>query len=481
MQTAALYIRVSTDDQTEYSPDAQRRALLDYAKRNGILVSKEYIYVDEGISGRRAEKRPAFMEMIARAKQKPKPFDLILVHKFDRFARSREDSIVYKSLLRKECGIAVVSITEHIEDDKFSVILEAMLEAMAEYYSLNLADEVKKGMTEKARRGEYQAYAPFGYRLEHGMLFPVPEKAAIVRQMYEDYLNHGKSPFGIARELNALGVRTLRGNPWENRTVKYILQNPLYKGYVRWNPEGKKDLREHKYLTENFIIEKGSHEPIVSEELWQAVNDKLFAAHRSTNRKPAELHAHWLSGLLRCSTCGGLLASLGTRLAAFQCSNYSKGKCATSHYIIYRRAGEAVCEAFRNFLATGDFSYSVVQKEVDGGKLELLQENLTKLSVKEQRAKDAYLSGIDTIEEYKENRRKLSAERSNLQAAIDELTAASRPKDDRADMLARIQSVYDVISSDADDALKENAIRSVVERIVYDKSSERMDIFLFYN
>lgn len=144
IQYGACYIRVSTDEQTEFSPDAQLRALKDYARKNDIVLSKEHIYIDEGISGRKAEKRPAFMKMIATAKSKPKPFDVILVHKFDRFARSREDSVVYKSLLKKEANIKVVSITETIEDDKFSVILEAMLEAMAEYYSLNLADEVKR-------------------------------------------------------------------------------------------------------------------------------------------------------------------------------------------------------------------------------------------------------------------------------------------------------------------------------------------------
>lgn len=101
MQSAALYIRVSTEDQAEFSPDAQKRLLLDYAKRNHILVDEEYIFIDEGISGRIAEKRPGFMSMIAIAKKKPKPFDIILVHRFDRFSRSREDSIVYKSLLKK--------------------------------------------------------------------------------------------------------------------------------------------------------------------------------------------------------------------------------------------------------------------------------------------------------------------------------------------------------------------------------------------
>ena len=159
-QEAACYIRVSTEDQTEYSPEAQRRALEHYARQHQLTISPEHVYIDAGISGRRAETRPAFMAMIAAAKKRPPPFSVILVHKFDRFARNREDSIVYKSMLRRQCGVQVVSITEHLEDDKMSLILEAMLEAMAEYYSINLGDEVRKGMREKARRGELQTAPP---------------------------------------------------------------------------------------------------------------------------------------------------------------------------------------------------------------------------------------------------------------------------------------------------------------------------------
>jgi site-specific DNA recombinase len=181
IQRAALYIRVSTMDQIEFSPDAQTSALREYAKKNKMIILDEHIYIDEGISGRRAEKRPAFQAMIKSAKQKNRVFDVILVHKFDRFARSREDSVVYKSLLRKECGIKVVSITEQLEDDKFSIILESMLEAMAEYYSLNLADEVKKGMTEKAKRGGLQCSPSFGYRVEENTLVINPEESKIVK------------------------------------------------------------------------------------------------------------------------------------------------------------------------------------------------------------------------------------------------------------------------------------------------------------
>ena len=164
------YIRVSTEDQVEYSPASQLEKIREYAKRNGYILPQEYVFVDEGISGRHTQKRPAFNRMIGTAKQKPKPFDAILLWKFSRFARNREDSIVYKSMLRKQCGIDVISISENIGDDKMSVIMEAMIEAMDEYYSINLAEEVRRGMTEKAGRGQAVTIPSLGYLIENGKL-----------------------------------------------------------------------------------------------------------------------------------------------------------------------------------------------------------------------------------------------------------------------------------------------------------------------
>ena len=151
IKTAAAYIRVSTEDQTEYSPDAQLRELREYAAAHGMLLDDRFIYADEGISGRKADRRPAFMEMIRTAKLKEHPFDVVLVHKFDRFARSREDSVVYKAML-KRCGVDVVSIKEPIADGSYGGVMEAIYESFAEAYSINLGQEVKKGMTEKALR-----------------------------------------------------------------------------------------------------------------------------------------------------------------------------------------------------------------------------------------------------------------------------------------------------------------------------------------
>lgn len=108
--TGAAYIRVSTEDQLEFSPDSQLKKIREYAGQHQITIPDDQIYVDEGISGRSAQKRPAFQQMIASARRRPAPFQVILVWKYSRFARNRQDSILYKSMLRKECGVEVVSV-----------------------------------------------------------------------------------------------------------------------------------------------------------------------------------------------------------------------------------------------------------------------------------------------------------------------------------------------------------------------------------
>ena len=134
-KTGAIYIRVSTDKQEELSPDAQLRLLLDYAKKDSIDVPKEYIFQDNGISGRKANKRPAFQNMIALAKSREHPIDTIIVWKFSRFARNQEESIVYKSLLKKN-DVDVVSISEPLVDGPFGSLIERIIEWMDEYYSI---------------------------------------------------------------------------------------------------------------------------------------------------------------------------------------------------------------------------------------------------------------------------------------------------------------------------------------------------------
>lgn len=185
--TGAAYIRVSTEDQLEFSPDSQLKKIREYADQHQITIPEDQIYLDEGISGRSASKRPAFMRMIASARSHPAPFQVILVWKFSRFARNRQDSILYKSMLRRECGIEVISVSEPLSDDPTSILVEALLEAMDEYYSLNLAEEVRRGMNEKFSRGQTVSIPPFGYRMGDTKFEPEETTAPFVPLIFQKF------------------------------------------------------------------------------------------------------------------------------------------------------------------------------------------------------------------------------------------------------------------------------------------------------
>ena len=165
LEIGAAYIRVSTDDQTELSPDAQLREILKAAKADGFVIPKEFIFIEKrGISGRRAENRPEFQKMIATAKsQKPAPFSRLYLWKFSRFARNQEESTFYKGILRKKCNVDIKSVSEPIMEGMFGRLIEMIIEWFDEYYSINLSGEVTRGMTEKALRNGYQTAPCLGY------------------------------------------------------------------------------------------------------------------------------------------------------------------------------------------------------------------------------------------------------------------------------------------------------------------------------
>lgn len=228
---AAMYIRVSTEEQVEYSPESQRKAIRRFAEERAYEICE--CYEDIGISGREVKNRPAFSQMIAEAKGKPKRFEAILVWKFSRFSRSRLDSVMYKAMLRK-AGVTVISVTEPLLDEPTAVLMEAMLEAMDEYYSLNLGEEVRRGMQEKFIRGGLVTIAPYGYCVQGGRLEIVEREAKWVREMFQ-WREEGANYKEIAVRLDMLGVKTKRGGKFHAREVSYLLRNPVYFGYQRWN------------------------------------------------------------------------------------------------------------------------------------------------------------------------------------------------------------------------------------------------------
>lgn len=476
MKTAAVYIRVSTEEQTEYSPDAQLKAAKEYAIRNDMILSEDHIYLDEGISGKSTIKRPAFNRMIGMAKTKPKPFDVILLWKFSRFARNREDSIVYKSMLRRQLGIEVISITENIGDDKMSVLIEAFIEAMDEYYSINLAEEVKKGMTEKATRGEYQTAPPLGYTKIPGQPLQIAEEEAkYIRYAFEQYLA-GVGFFSIAGKLNTMGFKTKRGNKIENRTVEYILNNPIYKGYVRWTPSGK-TLSNRIYDSKDTMIVKSDHVPIISEEMFDKANEKLVSdrARRKSGDRPAETKKHYLSGILKCGSCGSTMAYAQAN-NGFQCIKYAHGICKPSHSIQANKIEKAILDELDRLSSSGVYIENIRNLADFTNERELIRKEIESIERMFDRAKQAFLAGIDTIEEYEVNKVKIQAEIEEKEA---ELAKIPVPNIDRKTAKTKIQSVRSLLVGDFPIAKKNAALREIVEKITFSRPEETVEIFLY--
>ena len=470
MKTAAAYIRVSTDDQIEYSPASQLEKIREYAKRNGYILPDEYIYMDEGISGRHTAKRAAFNRMIGTAKQKPKPFDAILLWKFSRFARNREDSIVYKSMLRKQCGIDVISISENVGDDKMSVLIEALIEAMDEYYSINLSEEVKRGMTEKVSRGEAVTIPSYGYQIKDGKYIPDPDTAPIIRRIFTDFVN-GKGMIVIARELNDMGLRTRRGNLFENRTIKYILQNPVYVGKIRWTPSGKADYRS---ATTDTMIVDGSHEAIIDHDTWQQVQAKLEASPKAKYMRQSDpKEPFMLQGLVRCSACGATLCrAVGTSL---QCYAYAHGKCKTSHSITISRINDLIISALEDAAVTGDFKISdaPVKPQQSDDVTAMIAREEKKLS----RIKDAYENEVYTLDEYKASRSQIL---ERIEQLRQRLPKPESQKSKKQTIQSKLCAILPALRSPATDESTKNALlKSVVERVVFYRATGGIDVFFY--
>lgn len=481
------YVRVSTGKQDELSPDSQAKLLKDYAKSHGYVVSK--IFFELGISGRKADKRPEFQKMIGLAKSSDHPADAILVWKFSRFARNQEESIVYKSLLKKKHNVDVISISEPLVDGPFGSLIERIIEWMDEYYSVRLSGEVTRGMREKAERGGYQARPPLGYKIVSHKEPPVivPEEAEIVKLIFEKYVHDGMGLFEIARLLNSHNFKTSHGKEFERRSIEYILQNPTYCGMVRWN----RTINESKEIRpeSEWIIAEGEQPAIISKELFDKAQERYKREYRPRGARPVSTYKHWLSGIVKCPACGRTMTACKIEnnkqtYCYFRCYGYSKGKCAAKNSISSLKLEPAVLESIKSVLDTGKITYRKIEvKTEDTADLKtILEDQIKKIDVKLQRIKEAYMNGIDTMEEYKENKRIVQGEKDSLEKQLSELEEEKiSTKNEDNDMLMRVKNVYDILSSDSVDATTKNEVlRSVVEKIVYDREEDELKVYYYH-
>ena len=478
MKTAAAYLRVSTDKQDEYSLDSQLKLIRDFAARNDYIVPDEFVFVDDGISGRSARKRPAFQQMIGWAKEKDRPFEAILVWKFSRFARNQEESIVYKSMLARS-GVEVVSISEPLAEGPFGSLIERILEWMDEFYSIRLSGEVKRGMTEKVSRGEVVTIPSFGYDIAEKTYIPNAD-AETVRRIYRDYLS-GVGLAALARQLGLEGVRTRRGNPPDNRFIEYILTNPVYIGKIRWSRNGKSDYRPGGDVSGSYLTD-GHFEPLVDRETWDSVQEKLEAqkAGRVRYARREQPVAWMLKGLVRCSACGSTLVYTYSACPSMQCHKYARDQCRTSHALSIAKADRHVIAALE--FAAENMVFPIAPHTVkQDAALPDYDHRIAVERAKLRRVMEAYETGIYTLEDFARRRREIDAaiEKLEAQAAQVEAEAASRALDPVA-FQKKVLAVLDILKDPAQtEATRNAALKTVVSYIVFEKPAQRLALYFY--
>lgn len=482
LKIGAAYIRVSDERQDEYSPDSQLKKIREYAAKDGYLIPDEYIFYDDGISGKSARKRDDFNRMIALAKEKTRPFDIIYVWKFSRFARNQEESMVYKNLLRKK-GVSVVSVSEPIPEGHFGSLIERIIEWMDEFYLINLGAEVTRGMTEKVSRGEPAVPPPFGYKMGEKTYYPDEESGAadIVKEIFQRYAN-GEKLREISVSLGSRGVRTKHGNMPENRWVEYILRNPCYIGKLRWTIDGIRAVSKRDFDNENIMIIDGHHEPLISIELWDTVQKMLDVQKKAYPKyaRRSQPIEYMLKGLVRCSSCGGAMAmssvvSGKAKARTMQCCNYSKGSCHTSHSVTIPKIEAAFMQGLnkalneKQFNITPKTSKASDYAQVDFDKLIAVEER------KLARAKEAYLAEIDTIEQYAQNKKKIAERIEELKAKKNQEICKEIDIDAFAKKVAEV--AYFIKREDAAESAKNEALHTIIDKIIYEKAKGNLAIY----
>jgi site-specific DNA recombinase len=436
---AALYARVSSEEQVEgYSIDAQRRAFQTLVQGRGWTAYREYI--EEGKSARTEDisKRPVFKEMIADGLAGR--FDVLIVHKLDRFSRNLRITLEYFDKLQKY-GISFFSISEQIDFTTPSGKVHlALLGAFAQYYSDNLSQETKKGWAERRAQGLYCGLLPFGAtKGEDDVPIPHPDTYPGLVMAFE-LAAQGKSDREVAVALNSAGYRTAgnQGNrPFSKDTAGGVLTNRFYLGYL---PNG------------NGCWLKGKHQPFISEELFNIVQEqRARKRHSKSGSVRSKARTYSLSGIVWCGICkskAGIHQDHNGKPRVY-CRGRAQGSdcnCKGTFLEVYERQIEWYLE---NFIIPQDYQKRIVEahRKVetaydDVAKRHATLENrlarIRELYEWGHKAKDEYLADYDAIqqelrilanpEEKKETLAKLAHFLANVVHAWKEATQEQRNK-----------------------------------------------------
>lgn len=306
-KTAVAYGRFSSNNQREESIDAQFRAIREYCEKENIELIAEF--KDEAISGK-TDNRDDFQNMISQLLKGNLAVDYVLVHKFNRFARNKYDSALYKKKL-KDAGIKVISVTQKIDETPEGELLEGFLETIDQYYSANLAVEVRKGLRENALKGKHAGgQVLFGYSLDDEGYYCPNENAKIVKRIFEEYAA-GIPKTEICERLNAEGYRNQRGKKFNTRTLYDLLRNEKYIGNYIYTID----------RTETIRLDGIIKNPPIDRELWHTVQE-LCTSSAIRGRKRKQKRVYFLTGKAYCEHCGAHISGAGSKRSRNGALNY---------------------------------------------------------------------------------------------------------------------------------------------------------------
>ena len=371
--SAVIYARYSSSSQTEQSIEGQLHDGYEFAERNGYTVIREYI--DRAKTGT-SDSRPSFQQMIKDSEKGI--FSTVIVWKQDRFARNRYDSAVYKRILKNN-GVRVVSVMENITDSPEGVILEGLLEAMAEYYSANLSENIKRGRAESVRKGLFPGGpVALGYMVRDKRLVPDPRTAPIVKEIFRRYAD-GDRMKDIFTDLNARGLRAKRNAPFQYATISHILKNRTYTGDY--------------YYGDQMV--PSAVEPLIDRETFDRVAARIEQNHHApaANRTPD--HPSLLLHKLYCGECGHRMTGANGRSASgvyfyYQCDGRVRKhtncgmKCVGKddiHYAVCRVVSDFVLNKKRRTLEIlADSIMEIYRSEIDTSDLKAIESQLSQVN-----------------------------------------------------------------------------------------------------
>ena len=311
-----LYTRVSTLMQTEgYSLEAQRQKILEYAKFRDFIVAGEYS--DAGFSGKNIAGRAQFQQMMADIEGKKDDVKYVLVFKLSRFGRNCADTLNSLQFMQ-DYGVNLICVDDNLDSSAATgKLMISVMSAMAEIERENINAQTMAGHKQKAKEGGWNGgHAPYGYRLENGRLIVQENEAEVIREIYNLYVNTAYGAGKVANEINKKYKKIPRDNghltTFTMPFVKDVLDNPVYFGrivYGRHTTEKLDGKRNEFHIVkqtdrEKIIDADGQHEAIVSLEVWEAAQEKR-KANAKTKEKIDKEHEYFLSGLLKCPSCGG--------------------------------------------------------------------------------------------------------------------------------------------------------------------------------